>query len=177
MKKNTMENLTKEQTDRLVKCVEALRVMSDPHGKFDTDYLKGKYDAYAAVIGLIPIVKMNPIPTEKEIMFCDKCGEAYQTKLPHECYVASGSVAAPKELNEDQKLVHEVHNAHDLAVNAIDKLFDRLSSLKELVREQEEALKELLPIGETGLTYQESLNGRLPLNRAVIERARKLIEK
>jgi hypothetical protein len=109
--------LTKDQIDRLVKCVEALRNMSDPYGKFDTDYLKGRHDAYASVIGLIPILKINPIPTEKEIMFCEKCGEAYLTKLPHNCYEASGDTA-----KQDLETIME---------GGLSKLFDKYFKLEE----------------------------------------------
>jgi len=36
-----------------------------------------------------------------------------------------------KEPNEDQKLVHEIYGAHDTAGEGINKLFDRLSLLKD----------------------------------------------
>jgi hypothetical protein len=49
----------------------------------------------------------------------------------------------PRELNEDQKLVHEIYGAHYATGYGINKLFDRLSLLNEELTDAKETIEHL----------------------------------
>lgn len=130
-KKNTMENMTKEQQ----------------HIEFD----KHQKEIEKIILGCRGIQSRQVHWSEAVPMVA-----MYMTKELQKLQTSSGSVAAPKEepikrLLSDISEIDQLRTDKEMLKQALDHADAELASLRQQLKEREESIKELLPVAEERL--------------------------